>query len=45
MYVIVVREKRYGFWRFIGDCLMTIITFGFWLIWVFVREMRKPRYL
>lgn len=44
MYVIIVQQKSYGFFKFIGDCLMTIITFGFWLIWIFIREMRKPRY-
>lgn len=41
MYVVMVERKHYGFWKFIGDCFMTLITFGFWLIWVFVREMRK----
>lgn len=34
-------KPRYGFWKFIGDVLMTILTAGFWLIWVFIREMRK----
>jgi hypothetical protein len=38
---VVVEKKPYGFWKFIGDCLMTIITGGLWLIWIFVREMRK----
>lgn len=33
--------RRYGFWNFIGDALLTMITGGFWLIWVFVREMRQ----
>jgi hypothetical protein len=41
MFVYVVQQKSYGFWNFVGDCLMTIFTYGFWLIWVFVREMRK----
>lgn len=35
--------KKYGFFKFIFDCLMTLITGGFWLIWVFVREMRGRR--
>jgi hypothetical protein len=35
-----VQTRRYGFWKFVGDVLMTIFTAGFWLIWVFVREMR-----
>lgn len=32
--------RRYGFWKFIFDCFMTFLTCGFWLIWVFVRELR-----
>ena len=32
--------KKYGFWSFIGDLLMCLITGGLWLIWIFVREMR-----
>lgn len=40
MYV-VVEKKSYGFWKFIGDCIMTLLTGGLWLIWIFVREMRK----
>lgn len=32
---------RYGFWSFVGDVIMTALTAGFWLIWVFVREMRR----
>ena len=31
---------RYGFWKFIGDALMTCFTAGFWLVWIFIREMR-----
>lgn len=41
--VYVVPERRYGFWSFVGDCFMTIITYGFWLIWIFIREMRNRR--
>jgi hypothetical protein len=36
-------NKRYGFWKFLGDVFMTIITGGLWLIWIFVREMRRDR--
>ena len=39
--VIVMTRKRYGFMNFLGDFFMTCITGGFWLIWIFVREMRK----
>ena len=34
-------RKPYGFWSFIGDVFMTFLTGGLWLIWIFVREMRK----
>lgn len=43
MFVYVVQPKRYGFWKFIGDVLMVFLTYGLWLIWIFVREMRKSR--
>lgn len=33
-------QKKYGFGKFILDLLLTAITGGFWLIWIFVREMR-----
>lgn len=32
---------RYGFLNFAFDAVLTLITGGFWLIWVFVREMRN----
>jgi hypothetical protein len=32
---------NYGFGKFIVDCALTLLTGGLWLIWVFVREMRK----
>lgn len=32
--------RHYGFWNFILDVVMTVITSGLWLIWIFVREMR-----
>lgn len=42
MDAVYLRERRkYGFWKFIGDCIMVICTAGFWLIWIFVREMRN----
>ena len=34
-------NKRYGVLNFIFDIFMTCITAGLWLIWIFVREMRK----
>jgi hypothetical protein len=33
--------KPYGFFRFLVDATMTLLTSGLWLIWIFVREMRK----
>lgn len=33
--------KRYGFWNFMLDATLTVVTGGFWLIWVFVREVRR----
>lgn len=44
MPIYVVRESRYGFWKFVGDCIMVGLTWGLWLIWIFVREMRKRSY-
>jgi hypothetical protein len=33
--------KPYGFFAFVGDVSMTFLTGGLWLIWIFVREMRR----
>lgn len=32
--------KRYSLGNFIFDLVMTSLSGGLWLIWVFVREMR-----
>ena len=32
--------RKYGFWRFMLDVFMVLVTGGFWIIWIFVREMR-----
>lgn len=37
----VVKVRKYGVLNFVWDLFMTCITGGFWLIWVFVREMRN----
>ena len=34
-------NKKYGLLNFLGDAFMTLFTGGLWLIWIFVREMRK----
>jgi hypothetical protein len=41
MVIYVKEQKSYGFWKFIGDCIMVFLTWGLWLIWIFVREMRR----
>lgn len=33
--------KRYGFFNFLLDAFLTVITGGLWLIWVIVREARS----
>ncbi len=38
---VVVVKKSYGFLNFLFDSFMVICTGGLWLIWIFVREMRK----
>jgi len=34
-------KRKYGCLSFIFDAIMVVVTGGFWLIWIFVREMRK----
>jgi hypothetical protein len=45
MYPIIIREqapkKQYGCLSFLWDIFMIFATCGLWLIWIFVREMRK----
>ena len=33
--------NRYTLFNFAFDILMVIITGGLWLIWIFIREMRR----
>lgn len=33
--------RKYTFGNFLLDAALTIITSGFWLIWIFVREIRR----
>jgi hypothetical protein len=35
-----MRKKPYGAMQFIRDVVLTTLTGGFWLIWIFGREMR-----
>jgi len=39
--IYVVQQRSYGFFHFVWDCFMVLATLGLWLIWIFVREMRK----
>jgi hypothetical protein len=36
-----IGPKPYGCLGFLGDVFMTAITSGLWLIWIFIREMRR----
>lgn len=38
---IMSANNNYGLGSFLLDVLMAIVTGGFWLIWVFIREMRR----
>lgn len=33
--------KKYGIGKFLLDVIVTLLTGGIWLIWIFVREMRR----
>jgi hypothetical protein len=35
------KSRKYGLLNFILDVVLTILTGGFWLIWIFVREVRR----
>ena len=35
------QKKPYGLGRFLLDLFLIAITGGLWLIWIFVREMRR----
>jgi hypothetical protein len=32
---------NYGLGKFILDFILVVLTGGFWLIWIFIREMRR----
>lgn len=34
-------RRRYGLFNFALDAVLCLITGGLWLIWIFVREMRR----
>lgn len=33
--------RHYGFFNYLLDAGLTVITGGLWLIWIFVREIRN----
>lgn len=33
-------KRKYGLGNFLMDVILTCLTGGLWLIWIFVREMR-----
>ena len=39
--VIIERRRSYGLGAFLLDLILTFLTGGLWLIWIFVREMRR----
>lgn len=39
--LVIKTRKRYGLFAFLFDLFMVGITGGLWLIWIFVREMRR----
>jgi len=39
--IYIVERKPYGCMSFLFDVFMIMITGGLWLVWIFVREMRK----
>lgn len=34
-------DKPYGCLSFLFDIIMIVLTGGLWLVWIFVREMRR----
>lgn len=38
---IMASNRSYGIGNFLFDAFMVVITAGMWLIWIFVREMRR----
>lgn len=43
MAVRTTNKRKYGIFSFAIDVILTLVTSGFWLIWIFVREMRRRR--
>lgn len=41
VYIETPSRKPYGCFSFLLDIFLTFLTGGLWLIWIFVREMRR----
>lgn len=39
--IIMSRGRSYGLGSFLFDIILICLTGGFWLLWIFVREMRR----
>lgn len=37
----MAKTRQYGLGSFLFDAILTVLTGGIWLIWIFVREMRR----
>lgn len=37
----MARKGKYGLIHFIFDCILVLITGGFWLIYIAIREYRR----
>ena len=37
----MLKKSGYGLWNFLVDVLMITLTSGLWIIWIFIREMRR----
>jgi hypothetical protein len=37
----VYKENSYGFWKFALDLFMVCVTFGLWIIWIIIREIKN----
>lgn len=42
-YQVYRKPRRYGFWKFLFDVTMVLLTQGLWIIYIFVRESRYRR--
>ena len=40
-YLYLLAHRSYGLFHFIFDLFMVTITAGIWLLWIFIREMRR----